>query len=1146
MKPITLKLSGLQSYRELQTIDFTELCDTGLFGIFGPTGSGKSTLLDAMTLALYGKVGRASGGTQGIMNHSEDALFVSFTFELMSASGPEQFRVERRFKRVSDISVSNTISRFIEIQQDGEIVIADKLADVTRCVEEKIGLKMEDFTRAVVLPQGKFADFLSLKGADRRQMLQRLFHLEKYGDLLGLKLARKVKETEASLKELAAEQQGLGHASKEALQEAETAVAEAEQLAKLRRSELEEAQQQADSIGKLREWSEERSRRLSQLSSLRSQDGGIAEMEKSVALADSASSLTPALTAWKESRHKALQLREAAERAAQTAKLAATAAEEAAVKAEEATVSLTREEPGLLLRLQQLEEAESLQKECRQMQVELKELTAKHQEAESRQSGISDQLNKEQSLLVKAEQRKLELEDLLKANEVAASERALLHGAGELRQKLLSVREQLKKAMSEETGLSSQVKQTGDKLQEASLKLKEKETDRQRLVEGALHVLSSLEETYASLADDEMSLIAQEEIVRLALKDREAHRWARRLAQDLSEDASCPVCGSTHHPLPAGTDPGEALGIHEEDLNVIADLVTGIRTLKTTVSNDINEARILLEQIAIQPAGDISSISGDQAAATAAIEFIEVGSPMPPVGEDLHELRRRLTSLTTKHSELRSSVERLLQEGRALKNEVTAIEAAVSSAKLEYDLAVRVLEQASQRTKTYTEEEYSLLQAWYEAYPDLAPEEVEERRNQMVLKDSQTEELKQRLQLSKPFIEEKNARILMLREELVIIEKDLVQGQTMLQGKLEMLQDRQKRLSAQIGDGSVEQQLNLTRQRLESLRQIAGDARKLSAELSSQYQDLSTADKLAAQAASTAEEQEAALRERWISQLEQSPFENEQAVYASCMDEERIKSHTEQIARHRDAVRELEVNLKELEAKLGGRLVSDEEWQACRAKLAAVKEQNEAAIQAYARCQRDLEDISARHLRWSELDEARILLTHQMGLLGKLQSTLRGNAFVEYVAEEQLMNVSRAASGRLHSLTKQRYSLETDSGGGFVICDDANGGIKRPVATLSGGETFLTSLALALALSAQIQLRGRYPLQFFFLDEGFGTLDPELLETVITSLEHLHHDHLSVGVISHVAELRTRLPRRVIVIPAENGGGGSQVVIERM
>ncbi|WP_236570558.1 AAA family ATPase, partial [Paenibacillus sp. An7] len=82
MRPVKLKLSGLQSYREVQEIDFRTLTETGLFGIFGPTGSGKSTILDAITLAMYGKVERAVNGTQGIMNQAEDTLFVSFTFEL--------------------------------------------------------------------------------------------------------------------------------------------------------------------------------------------------------------------------------------------------------------------------------------------------------------------------------------------------------------------------------------------------------------------------------------------------------------------------------------------------------------------------------------------------------------------------------------------------------------------------------------------------------------------------------------------------------------------------------------------------------------------------------------------------------------------------------------------------------------------------------------------------------------------------------------------------------------------------------------------------------------------------------------------------------------------------------------------------------
>ncbi|MEC0249582.1 SbcC/MukB-like Walker B domain-containing protein, partial [Paenibacillus chitinolyticus] len=197
-----------------------------------------------------------------------------------------------------------------------------------------------------------------------------------------------------------------------------------------------------------------------------------------------------------------------------------------------------------------------------------------------------------------------------------------------------------------------------------------------------------------------------------------------------------------------------------------------------------------------------------------------------------------------------------------------------------------------------------------------------------------------------------------------------------------------------------------------------------------------------------------------------------------------------------------------------------------------------------AKAERDCEELQAKHEQWRRLEERRSAQQTLHGRLAKLQSVLKANAFVEFLAEEQLMQVSRAASQRLGQLTRQRYAIEVDSGGGFVIRDDGSGGVKRPVGTLSGGETFLTSLALALALSAQIQLKGEVPLEFFFLDEGFGTLDQDLLDMVVTSLEKLHMDRLAVGVISHVPELRARLPRKLIVEPAEPSGRGSRVRLE--
>ena len=158
-----------------------------------------------------------------------------------------------------------------------------------------------------------------------------------------------------------------------------------------------------------------------------------------------------------------------------------------------------------------------------------------------------------------------------------------------------------------------------------------------------------------------------------------------------------------------------------------------------------------------------------------------------------------------------------------------------------------------------------------------------------------------------------------------------------------------------------------------------------------------------------------------------------------------------------------------------------------------------------------------------------------------------GNKFVEYVATNQLKYIALEASKRLSSITRGRYVLEIDENLNFIMRDNMNGGQRRSVDSLSGGETFLTSLslslALSLALSSQIQLKGSAPLEFFFLDEGFGSLDTELLDVVMESLESLHSDELSIGIISHVEDLKNRVPVKLLVTPCDVGRG-SKVKIE--
>ena len=201
MRPLQLKLKGINSYREEQVIDFETLTSQGLFGIFGPTGSGKSTILDAMTLALYAKLPR---DTKNFINTNETTASVSFLFSI-TTDRTRKYLAERSFRYHNNTytsTVRNTTGRLIVCDGENETVLADKPTEVTAECIRLLGLTSEDFMRTVVLPQGQFSEFLHLKNKERRIMLQRIFHLEKYGIELTSKISRAKQKQELLLSKL--------------------------------------------------------------------------------------------------------------------------------------------------------------------------------------------------------------------------------------------------------------------------------------------------------------------------------------------------------------------------------------------------------------------------------------------------------------------------------------------------------------------------------------------------------------------------------------------------------------------------------------------------------------------------------------------------------------------------------------------------------------------------------------------------------------------------------------------------------------------------------------------------------------------------------------------------------------------------------
>jgi exonuclease SbcC len=232
----------------------------------------------------------------------------------------------------------------------------------------------------------------------------------------------------------------------------------------------------------------------------------------------------------------------------------------------------------------------------------------------------------------------------------------------------------------------------------------------------------------------------------------------------------------------------------------------------------------------------------------------------------------------------------------------------------------------------------------------------------------------------------------------------------------------------------------------------------------------------------------------------------------------------------------LQERLRDVTARVDGRTTTREEVDRLELEQAAASRRNDEAAQRTGAAGSELEKC-----RKGNADFHRVMSESSEAIAKgesaeQLQRYLQGDAFVGYLADERLGDICRRATEQLRLLTNGCYELKTRPSDGFYIIDNGNGGGERAPSSLSGGETFLVSLSLALALSDMVQM-GRAPLEFFFLDEGFGTLDSDLLDTVMNSLEQLRSQHRTIGVITHVTALRERISRRLNVHPATESAG---------
>src|SRR5690606_9632641 len=212
MLPIQLTIEGIYSSQERQTIDFTQLTDAVLFGIFGSVGSGKSSILEAITYALYGETERLNSRdkrTYNMMNLKSNRSYIELEFKNHE---DRLFKATREFKRNSKRfeDVNTPMANLYEWKNNAWIPLE------STNVEPIIGLSYENFKRTIIIPQGQFKEFLELGEKDRTQMMMEIFNLHQY-DLYD-KVSALSSENKTKLNQLQGQLVGFEAVSEEEIQ----------------------------------------------------------------------------------------------------------------------------------------------------------------------------------------------------------------------------------------------------------------------------------------------------------------------------------------------------------------------------------------------------------------------------------------------------------------------------------------------------------------------------------------------------------------------------------------------------------------------------------------------------------------------------------------------------------------------------------------------------------------------------------------------------------------------------------------------------------------------------------------------------------------------------------------------------------------
>ncbi|MBX0290645.1 AAA family ATPase [Hymenobacter sp. HSC-4F20] len=1138
MKILRVRFYNLNSLRGEHAVDFsqTPLSDAGLFAITGPTGAGKTTILDAITLALYGQVPRhETSGPEHVMSHGTGESWAEVEFEVNG----QQYRTkwgQHRARKRPEAPLQDPKMELSErkIAADGTETwsfLETYKSRVPGRIAELSGLEYKQFLRSVLLAQGDFTRFLKAPAGERAQLLEKITDTRKYSDISRAAFEQAKQENQQ------VEQLRAGLAGVALLSPEEVALLEEEvrqlttQLtaATAAQEQLREARQWHLRLQELRQRQQATQQRQQQLAT---QAATLAPLRQRLSLHEQAAPFATEYALLRQADEQLARLGREVEQlrtqlphleerraTAETARTAAYQAHEQVSRVREEQEPKLREAE--LLDHQMTEARRQLTEgkiEYEEKNEQCKRLKSSAEQATSRARALRDQVRElDKWLTLNASVGELtaglpELSANLQHWEHLKAE------LGQLRQRLHEARQRQQHAAA----LAATQQQAADEARQQLAALTQQHAAasatrdewllRLRYHVGGLH--REQEQQQQHWDDLRRNLHLQQLIL--------SHADTRQL---LESGHPCPVCGATEHPYLAGV-----LGVSEDtfqrERQREEELSQRVRALGTRF-NRLNTYVTMLEQAGPEPAATLSDSIQllPETAEKAAADDIKA------LVQELRQLRdlraaaeQRVHQALTQHEAAAGQQQEYMHVVTQLEKELADAEDRIPTARTMIQSQAQsfgllfaeengraLMEQARVRISEFELKTKHL----HAAQQELSGVSVEAEKS-----EAAKEDLQHWLRLRKQVLVEQHHALQQRQQQRhqLLPDADVAHVRQQLEEAVRAADHRRQQVEQLFQQHDTALAVATTR-----LRQQEADARQQQETRQQRHTSLTTALTRAGLAPDPAALPALLLPDSEAATLHQQLRRHEQEVALAAQAWLEI---SQQLA-HEEARSLTTEPLASLERQL----------ESSRQQLAHLNQQvgqrqerlssHRAGQERYAALAQQLENQQQQARRWRQLAE----------LIGSAD----GKKFSEFAQGLTLARLVELANRHLHRFTdRYRILRSPEQHLDLLIQDEYQAAAVRSMNSLSGGESFLVSLALALGLS---ELAGhRTQIDTLFIDEGFGTLDPDTLDVALSALEMLQGTGKTIGIISHVEALKERVTTQISVRKGAGGVSSLQVM----